>query len=91
MLRDHELRAADKMRKLVRRFGAEKINARADLLDEARKLKRLMLARAADNDPHHTINSAIRTYAPQLAGHKGKGRVLTSQSSHKLGYSVTKR
>lgn len=90
MIREQELRASANLRKLVKRFGPE-LNQRTDLIDEARRLKRLMFARAADNDPHHDINSAIRTYAPQLAGHKGKGRVITGQSSYKLGYSVTKR
>lgn len=91
---DFDVIASDARRdfkKLVKRFGPEKIQQRADLSAQAALLKRQMFAREAERDEPHKINSAIRTFAPQLAAHKGSAKVNRGlQLSTKLGYAVTK-
>lgn len=47
---------------------------------ELSRLKRMIMGRQADAEPHHDHNSALRTFSPQLTGHKGKCKLNRARS-----------
>ncbi len=78
----HALKAAQELKRLQNpayRHKRQLTPPEAYALEISR-LKRMMLAHEADLDPHHDLNSAIRTYAPQLSNHKGKCKLNRARS-----------
>lgn len=53
---------------------------------EVARLKRQLYFRESLYDTHHDHNSAMRTYVPQLTGHKGKCKLNRARSMGRVAH-----